>query len=319
MTCFFIQKLKANADYIIEPTNCLEGYGLIVVKLRLMKKRTLIISILLILAFGSIGFAQNSRMNINEIGLSVLSWIKKIKGNSVKLGEIAHRERPLISHQIWSDLLEKYVTEDGNVNYQGFLTDSVALNRYLALLSENPPGNNWSEADRLAYWINVYNAFTVKLILNHYPLKSIKDISDGLPMLNSPWDIKFFKIGDTPFDLNTVEHEILRKQFNEPRIHFAINCASFSCPKLRTEAYEADKLEQQLAEQARDFLNNPEKNLITENEIRLSKIFDWFKNDFTRETDLLAFIKKYYPSLSTNTEVEYMEYDWTLNEAQPEK
>ena len=222
-------------------------------------------------------------MNINDIGLKVLSWVKKVKGESVDVAALDKANTPTLQHLEWTSLLQKHVSDSGQVDYEGFIADSVLLNQCLAHFSKYPPGKNWTEAEKLAYWINAYNIFTIKLIVDHYPLKSIKDIGDGLPMINSPWDIKFFKIGNIDFDLNTIEHEILRKQFNEPRIHFAINCASISCPKLRTEAFTAQKLEAQLEEQTTDFINNPDKNSINDKETKLSKIFDWFQSDFTKK------------------------------------
>ncbi len=253
-------------------------------------------------------------VNINEVGLQLLSWVKKIRGEAVDLETLEESNSPVVTHQIWTELLQKHVDPKGRVSYSGFQKDSASLGLYLEKLSSHPPGTAWSDADRLAYWINAYNAFTIQLILDHYPLQSIKDISDGLPMINSPWDIKFFQIGAVSMDLNTIEHEILRKQFDEPRIHFAINCASISCPILRNEAYTAPQLEAQLEEQASDFINDSEKNRITEKGIQLSKIFDWFQSDFTRETDLLGYLQAYRPSLNKKLKVEFLEYDWDLNE-----
>lgn len=271
------------------------------------------------LAFGimmgtTLGYLAYSDMNINEIGLTALSLIKKIKGESVNLTALSQTYAPVIDHAQWTELLEKHVSVEGNVNYQGFQQDQQALDRYLDLLSANPPASNWSEAEQLAYWINAYNAFTVKLILDHYPLTSIKDIANGLPMINSPWDIKFFKIGETDMDLNTIEHEILRKQFAEPRIHFAINCASFSCPRLRNEAFEANTLEQQLEDQTYGFIYNPDKNRISDSSIQLSSIFSWFEGDFTKEGDLISFIRPYKVDIREDLKIEYIEYDWLLNE-----
>jgi hypothetical protein len=143
-------------------------------------------------------------------------------------------------------------------------------------LVNNPPDKKeWSESAQLAYWINVYNAFTIKLIIDHYPVESIKDIGSKIqvPFINSPWDIKLIEIEGKKYDLNNVEHSILRKDFEEPRIHFAIVCASFSCPKLRREAFTAEKLEEQLQEQAVDFINDPAKNSISKNKAEVSKIF----------------------------------------------
>jgi hypothetical protein len=274
-------------------------------------------------------------VNINEIGLSFLSWVKKLKGQKVNTKTFKIEDQELVNHRPWTALLKNHVqpwkiepsepsegstlrtlggSKNGHVNYQGFIKDKDRFQQYLNTLSKTGPGKNWTETQELAYWINAYNAFTVKLIIDHYPLKSIKDISSGLPMINSPWDIKFFKIRNVEFDLNTIEHEILRKQFNEPRIHFAINCASFSCPILRNEAYDADKLEAQLDEQALRFIQNPDKNIINEKQILLSPIFSWFEKDFTINQSLKTYLKKYHPSVDEQLPIRFMDYDWSLNE-----
>jgi Protein of unknown function, DUF547 len=133
-------------------------------------------------------------------------------------------------------------------------------------------------------------------------------------MINSPWDLKFFKIGEIEFDLNTIEHEILRKHFEEPRIHFAISCASFSCPKLRNEAYEAGQLDIQLEDQAHAFINNPDKNIITASKIKLSKIFSWYESDFTKHESIISQIQQYHSEINEDVDIEYMEYNWALNE-----
>jgi len=264
------------------------------------------------LALSLFGYMKITNMNVNDVGLKILSWVKNIKGDSVNLSHLSDKVSNKVNHDLWTNLLQQYVSENGNVNYQRFVKDKIQLEKYLNTLSENPIGNNWTEAEQMAYWINAYNAFTVKLIVDHYPLKSIKDISNGI--LNKPWDIKFFKIGGVDFDLNTIEHEILRKDFSEPRIHFAINCASFSCPKLRNEAFVAERLEEQLEDQAKAFIHNPDKNIINEKETKLSKIFNWFESDFTKQESIASFIKKRHDSFNEKNKVEYLEYIWTLNE-----
>lgn len=270
---------------------------------------------IMIIALGLslVGYMTIMNYNVNEIGLSVLGFIKKIKGEQVDISQLENEKSQIISHQKWTSLLKKHVSHQGAVDYKGFLSDSVAFDDYLNLLSQHPPGVNWSKKDKLAYWINVYNAFTVKLIMNHYPLNSIKDISSGLPMINSPWDIKFFKIGGIDFDLNTIEHDILRK-LDEPRIHFAINCASVSCPKLRHEAFEAASLEQQLDAQSKDFINNEHKNLFSKSENKISKIFSWFENDFQSAGGVSQFISRYSTSFDKQNTTSYLDYDWNLNE-----
>lgn len=224
----------------------------------------------------------------------------------------------VVSHDIWDALLKKYVTEDGWVDYKGIQSEKDRLDTYLQLLSDNPPNTeSWSDADQIAYWINAYNAFTVDLILQHYPVESIKDIGSSIqiPFVNTPWDIKFIKIGGEEYDLNNLEHGILRKQWNEPRIHFAVNCASYSCPALRAEAYTGDKLDAQLDEQARIFINDARKNVIGNNEAKLSKIFSWYSGDFNDNMSVEAYINQYSTvKINPNTTVDYMDYDWSLND-----
>jgi len=269
---------------------------------------------ILLLGLAVLGYMNAANKNTNELGLEILSWIKNIKGENVSLDKMIPSKLLSIDHSDWSNLLERYVSEEGAVDYTGFQSNSVELHRYLDHLSQNAPAPGWTKEEELAYWINAYNAFTVKLILDHYPLKSIKDISDGLPMINSPWDIKFFKIGGLDFDLNTIEHEILRKKFDDPRIHFAINCASISCPRLRNEAYIPSKIEYQLNDQAHYFINNKLKNQIGTSELKLSSIFNWFQGDFIKHESLHSFLRKYNTNVQDESKISYLKYDWELNE-----
>lgn len=212
-----------------------------------------------------------------------------------------------INHNHWTSLLETHVDSKGNVDYKGFANDLDKLDIYLNLLSENKPQNSASKEEKLAYWINVYNAFTAKLIVNHYPVKSIKDIKQ-------PWDQKFFKIDGEAMSLNHVEHEILRKM-NEPRIHFAIVCASYSCPKLQNKAFTADNLDEQLTNATKEFLADETRNKISEKSIKISKIFDWFKKDFTQDGSLFDFLNKYTDvTISPKAKKRYLEYNWALND-----
>lgn len=222
-----------------------------------------------------------------------------------------------IHHDMWTSLLSKYASEDGKVNYAGFKKDMALFERYLDLLRNNRPDpNKWTEAEQIAYWINAYNAFTVKLIVDNYPIKSIKDITTvNIPLLNSPWTINFFEIGGESFNLDKIEHKILRKEFDEPRIHFAINCASVSCPRLRNEAFTAEKLNEQLDSQATYFLNKSGKNILAEKVLKLSKIFSWFTGDFTKRTTLVEFLNRYAEvEISEKAKIEYLDYYWELNE-----
>ena len=221
-----------------------------------------------------------------------------------------------ISHQLWDDLLQKHVSPEGWVDYKGFIRDSVIVNQYLENLENSHPNKmHWSKDEQLAYWINAYNAFTVKLIMDHYPLKSIKDIKSGIPFVNSVWDIKFIQIEGTEYDLNNIEHGIIRKQFDEPRIHFAVNCASYSCPVLRGEAYTAEKLNAQLDDQFKRFLLDERRNILRPNRLRLSKIFKWYGIDFPKGKKFIDFLRP-HTSVNINDEadIEYLDYNWELND-----
>ncbi|WP_345795472.1 DUF547 domain-containing protein [Algoriphagus sp. CAU 1675] len=222
------------------------------------------------------------------------------------------------SHQIWDGLLRKHVSSDGKVNYKGFIQDRAELEKYLDLLSQNAPDRkNWSKNQQLAYWINAYNAFTLKLIVDNYPTKSIRDLGPKLkiPLLNDVWHYEFFQIGGQKSSLDEIEHSILRKEFDEPRIHFAINCASVSCPPLLNEAFVPEKLESQLDRVARAFINDPIRNKISPENLNLSSIFSWFKGDFTKKGSLVDFLNQYSKvKILASADISYLDYNWDLNE-----
>ncbi|MFK7923550.1 MAG: DUF547 domain-containing protein [Bacteroidia bacterium] len=248
------------------------------------------------------------------LGLLSLFLLNLACSDVVATPKAANADAKTISHQTWSELLQKYVAADGMVNYQGFKDEDVKLQKYLDLLSDNPPADNWSEEEKIAYWINAYNAFTVKVIADNYPLESIRDLHT-IPGIKTIWHKEFFKIGGKPASLNQIEHEILRKEFVEPRIHVAINCASISCPVLLNEAYTATKLEDQLTAQMKAFLTQSLRNTIEADAVELSKIFKWFEEDFTREGSLIDFLNQYAPvNINSDADIDYKDYDWSLNE-----
>ena len=192
----------------------------------------------------------------------------------------------VVDHSEWDKLLKKHVDKNGMVDYKGFAKDKSKLTQYLIMLSKTEPTEAWSVQELLAYYINTYNAYTVDLILNNYPVKSIKDIS-------GPWTKGIVPIGDNNLSLGGIENGILRKM-NEPRIHFAINCASISCPKLLNEAYTASSIDSQLDRATKEFINSSKNDLKAENP-KLSSIFDWYKKDFevNGEVDVIAYINRY--------------------------
>jgi len=223
-------------------------------------------------------------------------------------------DSPPPMHDLWEEDLLTFVGTDGLVDYKAWQADDSRLNTYLKTLGTHPPQTHWSKSQELAYWINAYNAFTIRVILDHYPVQSIKDIGDAIPMINSVWDIPFVQIGDQKISLNDIEHHILRQHYGEPRIHFAINCASIGCPVLSREAYTAEDLEQQLDQQSEAFINDPTKNIIGDKSLELSPIFKWFSEDFKSKEQLLSLIEKHTSQDINTVEISYGTYDWNLND-----
>jgi hypothetical protein len=222
-----------------------------------------------------------------------------------------------VDHTAFDALLKKHVTAKGRVSYTGFKADEKAFNQYLESLSKNAPIDQLSKNEQMAYWINAYNAYTIRLILDNYPLESIKDIGpkNQIPFVNTPWAKKFFTIGGTKMSLDNIEHGTLRKKFNDPRIHFALVCASISCPPLRNEAYTAAKLDAQLDDQGRDFLNDPTKNKVGKDKAELSNYFNWYKGDWKQNgQSVVKWVNKYATTKMTdNTDVSFLDYNWKLN------
>ena len=247
-----------------------------------------------------------SNTNDNNQNDKVTTEAEITKNKTAEVGE--KEEVADVDHSLWNTLLKKNVSSSGKVNYKGFTNDRLQLETYLEKLSYKIPDASWSKNAKLAYWINVYNAYTVKLIIDNYPLKSIKNIAN-------PWEKKFIVLEHTNYSLEQVENDILRKM-NEPRIHFAINCASYSCPDLYHAAYVSSSLESQLTLVTKRFINDTSKNSLSENEIKVSEIFNWFSNDFkTKSGSVIAFINKYTTVIiNEESKVSFMEYNWNLNE-----
>lgn len=215
----------------------------------------------------------------------------------------------------WAELLKNNVN-NGAVDYAGFQRDEAALDRYLEELAAQDP-KQLSRDARYAFYINAYNAWTVKLILGAYPgIKSIKELGG---LFKTPWEKPIVRIGSQTFTLDEIEHKMLRPQFKDPRIHFVVNCASKSCPPLRSEPYAAGKLDAQLDDATRSFLNNPANYRLEGANFYVSLLFKWYREDFNNDVigfylnyaseDLKAEIEAAGPALS----VKYLDYDWGLN------
>ena len=250
------------------------------------------------------------------------------------------------SHKAWDALLKKNVVvvqggKTSQARYAGFKQEEAALKAYTESLSKVTEAEfkAFSKTQQMAFLINAYNALTVQLILTKYPdLKSIKDLGGAF---SSPWKQKFFKLMGNDSTLDQIEHEMLRKKgvYDEPRVHYAVNCASIGCPALREEAFTADKLDAQLEEQARRFLSDRSRNRYNaKNEsLEVSKIFDWFKEDWqsgykgigkdqSPVTSREQFFGKYAALLSDKPDeqklisegkvpIRFLDYDWNLNDA----
>ncbi len=218
-------------------------------------------------------------------------------------------------HNIYAALLDKYVKND-RVDYQGFKTDEEKLDQYLKVL-EKTDSDNLSRNEQFAFYVNAYNAWTVKLILGGYPgVKSIKDLGN---IFKSPWKKKICRIDGDVITLDDIEHKILRPRFKDPRVHFAINCAALSCPPLIPEPYLGNTLDRQLDDAARAFINNPQRNYLKNNTLYVSKIFKWFAEDF--DNDIIGFflkyanqdVKKELEAKRDKIKIKYLNYDWSLN------
>jgi hypothetical protein len=209
-------------------------------------------------------------------------------------------------HSYFNYVLSKYVTDQGKVDYKGIGSEIKNLDKYITDLQRFPPKDDWSKNETLAYWINAYNAFTIKMICDNYPLASIKDLHSG-----KPWDHKWIEIDGKTLSLNDIENGIIRPTFKEPRIHFAVNCAAKSCPPLANEAFTKTNLDVLLEKRTKSFINNASYNDLTKNPAMVSKIFSWYKEDFG---DVVTFVNKYiYDGVKPITAIDFLEYDWTLN------
>ncbi|MBO6880819.1 DUF547 domain-containing protein [Winogradskyella sp.] len=217
-----------------------------------------------------------------------------------------------LDHSIWDKLLKQNVREDGLVAYEGFKADQKILNDYVQYLSKQVPDKSWSYEEQLAYFINVYNANTIKLIVDNYPVESIKKVDATI----SPFLKNFIFIGEKEFSLADIEKGFLQKM-NEPRIHFAINCASISCPKLLREAYTAENVNELMDRAAKEFINS-DKNEISENSAKVSEIFKWYKKDFLLQSEsIIDYINQYADTkINPNVELSYIEYNWDLNDVE---
>ena len=238
------------------------------------------------------------------VGLFIWLWYS---GNAVA-------ENP-VDNAIYASLLKQHVSHS-KVDYDGFKQDEYLLDKYLDILSRTDTGD-LSEKHLFAFYINAYNAFTIKLVLTKYPgINSIKEIGG---FFSNPWSKKFIPLKGKTVSLDYIEHDILRPVYKDPRIHFAINCAARSCPPLMAEAYTGALLDQQLDKMTRNFINDGQSNYLDGNTLHVSRIFKWFGEDF--DNDIAGYVRTYatgdfatqLQEAGDSLNVKYLDYDWSLN------
>ena len=226
-------------------------------------------------------------------------------------GQEISSQKGELDHSAWDSLLKKYVNEAGFVDYDGFQQDRQKLQDYLEYLNQNAPQKSWGLNEQFAFYINLYNAATVEIILENNQPESIKDIGSTV---NPVWIHDFIKVGGKEYSLADIEKGVLQKM-GDPRIHFAINCASYSCPKLQNKAFTASNVDELMKKSAREFVNSGKNDLNDSSNPKLSSIFKWYKSDFTDSgMNLIQYVNQYADNkISEGASIDYKDYDWSLN------
>ncbi len=212
-----------------------------------------------------------------------------------------------VDHSAWDQILILNVLDNGMVDYEGVTRDVSVFYEYFRYLCKISPQDNWSNEEKLAYWLNVYNATAMKMIIDEYPITSINDIEN-------PWKRKAFKTQGVRYSLDDIEHSILRK-FDDPRIHFLLNCGSLSSPRLWNRAYTSMNILDALDDRTKEFINDPQRNQITSSMVKISQLFEWYKDDFeSNNISVVDFINQYATvKIKKIPRNAYITYDWSLN------
>ena len=230
----------------------------------------------------------------------------------------------MLNFEPWNALLQRYVDNQGRVDYYNWKKEQPeTIHHWLKNLEKDAHLANLNYDEKLALWINLYNAFTISTIIESYPIKSIQPKIFGIPNWIAFFSFFFnpaYSFAGKQYSLNQIEHNILRREFQEPRIHFALVCASIGCPLLRNNAYEPAKVQQQLNQDASRFINNPDK-VRYDSPTRIlycSKIFNWYRKDFLQVAPsipeyILSYLKTDIP-INASTPIIYLPYDWNLNQ-----
>jgi hypothetical protein len=224
-----------------------------------------------------------------------------------------------VEHDDWQYMLDRYVTANKGIHLFSYSnvsnSDKKKLKGYLLYLASINP-KKLNRAQQMAFWVNLYNASTVSLILEHYPVTSIKKIGS---IISSPWDKKFITVNRKALSLNNIEHGILRPIFNDSRIHYVVNCASKGCPNLPKKALTSANAQRVLDRAARSYINHPRGLEVKQGRLKLSTLYKWYRNDFGRtKAQLVSHLSRYArPEIRRKIKQHYpidYHYDWSLNE-----
>lgn len=222
-------------------------------------------------------------------------------------------------HQSWDELLKQHVQADGRLSYATLAENDDQLRLYLQTLRRTTPQPDWSRQDQAAFWLNVYNAYTLNLAVEYYPVQRLSDIKvKSVGGYRSVWEALEVNVGGKEYSLNQIEREILPRLLpQDPRRFLALHCAAMSSPTLLTEAFSGPRLEAQLETLTHRFINDPTRNQLSGAAVQVSSVFDWHAAEFGETSKLIAFLNRYAttPVPATAT-VQYLPYDWTLNEAE---
>jgi Protein of unknown function, DUF547 len=221
-------------------------------------------------------------------------------------------------HRPWNELLKRCVQPDGRLNYAELVEHDELLPAYLQTLRRTTPEASWTRQDQAAFWLNVYNAYTLNIAIEYYPVQRLGDIKiKTVGGYRPAWDAPEVNVGGKEYSLNQIEREILPRLLpQDPRRFLALHCAAASSPALLPEAYDGPRLDQQLHEQARRFVNDPTRNQLTAAAVQVSSIFDWHAAEFGEKARLVAFLNRYAQTpIDATATVQYLPYDWTLNDS----
>ena len=231
-----------------------------------------------------------------------------------------------VDHSKWSEILGRYIVEgEDGLNRFGYGTVSTAdkqlLDSYIADLSTTDV-QSLNRDEQFAYWVNLYNAVTIQLILDNYPVDSIRDIKPSLLSIG-PWGMKLVNVAGEDLTLDNIEHDILRGLWRDPRIHYAVNCASIGCPNLMNTAYDSNSLEEALDANARAYINHPRGARVADDKLVVSTIYKWFREDFgDSQQGVIEHLSQYAEprlaeQLRGRTKINGHDYDWALNDVMP--